>query len=75
MNSTNLNKVAKYRAEKGWTMDELEERSGVTKSTIHRIESGKVRPNLATLGKLAKALGVNIELLAEDRTSGPTHHR
>ena len=49
------------RAEAGLTGTALAARSGVTREQISRIEHGHYEPNAATLGKLAKALGVTVE--------------
>ena len=39
---------------------ELAERLGTTQSTIARLEAGNVTPSLATLDKIAAALGVEL---------------
>lgn len=45
------------RGNKGWTMDELAERSGVSKATISRIEAGDVpNPSNDTVRHLEAAL-------------------
>lgn len=44
----------------GMTVDKLSAKSGVTASTIERVESGDHLPRLTTLCRLADALGVNL---------------
>jgi transcriptional regulator with XRE-family HTH domain len=45
--------------ENGWDIRELAQRAGVSRTTLHHILSGATRrPHLATLGRLAAALGV-----------------
>jgi len=45
------------RDKRGWTMDELAERSGVSKATISRIEAGDVaNPSNDTVARLETAL-------------------
>jgi predicted transcriptional regulator len=39
-----------------WTQEDLAGRSGVSKVTIARMESGMMSPRLTTVGKLKKAL-------------------
>jgi transcriptional regulator with XRE-family HTH domain len=39
------------------SQSELERRSGIPKTTLSRYENGHVEPSLATLARLAKALG------------------
>ena len=46
-------------------MRELEELSGVSKTTINNIENGKANPTMDTLLLLAKALGVELSDLFE----------
>ena len=51
---------------KGLSIRGLEAKAAMGFSTVYRIETGKVTPNLVTLEKLAKALGVPItELLGK----------
>jgi transcriptional regulator with XRE-family HTH domain len=51
------------RAELGWSIDELAERSLINASTISRIETGKRRPGLHHLVPLADALGLSLDEL------------
>lgn len=44
------------REQKGYSIRELSKRSGISKSTINRIENGKVSPSVDTLEILANAL-------------------
>jgi transcriptional regulator with XRE-family HTH domain len=51
--------IAKYRNAKGWTQEQLAERSGVHRVTIAKIESGQsANVGLDVIEKLADALGV-----------------
>jgi transcriptional regulator with XRE-family HTH domain len=61
-----VRKLRRIRAEKGLTMDALEERAGVSKRTISEIERGKRAPQTITLAKLAHALGVELDDLLEE---------
>jgi transcriptional regulator with XRE-family HTH domain len=59
-------RVRTGRAERHWTLDELAARSGVSRRLIVQIEQADANPSLATLLKLAAALGVPLtELLVE----------
>lgn len=53
------------RTRKKITLSKLAEKSGVSKSTIQRIESGETSPTITTLEKLAIALNVRISDLYE----------
>jgi len=58
--------LRRIRAERQITLRDLEEMSGVSKETISGIERGSRSPQPLTLGKLARALGVDIDdLLSE----------
>ncbi len=61
-----MKKLRRIRAEKGLTMDALEERTGVSKRTISEIERGMRTPQTLTLAKLANALGVELDDLLEE---------
>lgn len=53
------------RAKLGLTLNVLAEQSGVSKAMLSQIESDKVNPTVATVWKIARGLGVDInELLA-----------
>lgn len=58
-------KVWQLRTAKGYSLRELEEISGVSKTTINNIENGKANPTIETLLLLAKALDVEISALFE----------
>lgn len=42
-------------------MEDLAKDSGIAKSTISKIESGKITPSIRVLCKLCNALGVDID--------------
>jgi transcriptional regulator with XRE-family HTH domain len=44
------------RKQRGWTQEELSERSGVQAGEISRMEAGKRDPQVSTVEKLAVAL-------------------
>jgi transcriptional regulator with XRE-family HTH domain len=65
-------RVRAGRAQRGWTLDELAARSGVSRRLIVQIERADANPSLATLLKLAAALGVTLtELLATQSQDRP----
>lgn len=55
--------LRRIRTEKGITQGDIVRKLGVSRSFVSNIENGKTNPTLATIAKLAKALGVNIEEL------------
>jgi len=59
-----LKNLVKTREEKGWSREKLAVESGVSYNTIVKIEyGGIVNPKIATVIKLAKALGVSVDVL------------
>jgi transcriptional regulator with XRE-family HTH domain len=60
-------KVALTRAEAIMTVRALSKASNVAASTISKIEKGHTEPNLVTIGKLAKALGVSVSSLVKNK--------
>ena len=51
------------RQERGMTLRQLEERSGISRSTLQRLESGQQSPTLDQLDWIADALNVSISQL------------
>jgi transcriptional regulator with XRE-family HTH domain len=59
------------RTDLGLTLAELSERSGISASTISRLESGKRQPNLDLLIPLAASLDVTIDSLVSEVVPDP----
>lgn len=55
----------KARTERKITLKKLAESSGISKSTLQRIESKAVSPTMDTMEKLAKAMNMRITDLFE----------
>jgi transcriptional regulator with XRE-family HTH domain len=53
-------RIRAERAQRRWTLDELAARSGVSRRLIVQIEQADANPSLATLLKLAAALGLTL---------------
>ncbi|MDT0342622.1 helix-turn-helix domain-containing protein [Streptomyces litchfieldiae] len=45
-------RLAELRGERGWSLEELADRSGVSRSTLSRVERAEISPTAAMLGKL-----------------------
>jgi transcriptional regulator with XRE-family HTH domain len=57
--------VRELRTARGWSLDELAGRSGVSKGMVVQVEGARTNPSIGTLCRLADAFGVTIaELLA-----------
>jgi putative transcriptional regulator len=55
------NKLEEFRAQKGWTQQELSERVGVTRQTIISLERGRYNPSIQLAFRLAREFEVKIE--------------
>lgn len=69
--------IRKLRAEKGWSLDDLAEKSGVNRMSISQIERGTVDPRVSTIERIATALGFqNVEQLHAEvrRGTDPSSH-
>lgn len=63
--------VRALRTARGWSLDELAGRSGVSKGMLVQIEAARTNPSVGTLVRIADAFGVTIARLlepAEERT-------
>lgn len=53
------------RQSRGWSLDELAGRSGVSKGMVVQIEGVRTNPSIGTLARLAEAFGVSVAQLFE----------
>jgi transcriptional regulator with XRE-family HTH domain len=58
-------RVRRHRGDRGWTLDELAERSGVSRRMLISIEHGEGNPSIATLLRIGDALGVGLPVLVD----------
>jgi len=54
-----------WRARRGWSQAELAARAGLSKGMLVQVEQAQTNPSIATLCKLANALGVALPRLVE----------
>ncbi|MDN6883352.1 helix-turn-helix transcriptional regulator [Variovorax sp. CAN2819] len=52
--------IRQLREDKGWSQEELAERSDLNRSYVGEIERGRVIPSIVTAQKLATALGISM---------------
>lgn len=64
------NHLRVLRAEREWTQQDLAERVGVTRQTIHAIEAGKYDPSLPLAFALARLFTRPIESIFEPDSPG-----
>lgn len=68
-------KVANARAERGWSLQQLADRSGLSPAAIHKIEKSGMTPTITSLMKLAAALGKSVShFIDESEPLRPVTH-
>ena len=65
------NRLRVLRAERDWTQADLAERLGVSRQTIHAIESEKYHPSLPLAFKMSQLFGRPIEAIVAPEENGP----
>jgi transcriptional regulator with XRE-family HTH domain len=55
----------RLRTNRGWSLDQLASRSGVSKGMLVHLEQGRTNPSLGTLCKLAETFGLTLASLVE----------
>ncbi|WP_409047671.1 helix-turn-helix domain-containing protein [Microbacterium sp. HA-8] len=63
------------RKARGWTLDDLAERAGMSASTLSRLESGKRQAGLELLLPLTRQLGIRIDDLLPEHERDPRVRR
>lgn len=56
-------RIRTLRTREGWTLQELADRSSVSRATLSRIENAEVSPNTQVLAKLCSAFGLTLTRL------------
>ena len=64
-------KLAAARAERGWSLAELARRAGVSTASVHKIEKSGMTPTIATLMKVAAALGTSVSSFIDEDVAAP----
>jgi transcriptional regulator with XRE-family HTH domain len=62
-------KVAAERAERGWSLAQLAQRAGLSTAAVHKIEKSGMTPTIASLMKIAAALGRSVSFFVEESAS------
>lgn len=63
------------RTSRGWTLETLARRSGMSTSTLSRLESGKRQASLELLVPLTRQLGIRVDDLLQPDTPDPRVRR
>jgi transcriptional regulator with XRE-family HTH domain len=62
-------KVARARAERGWSLAQLAQRAGLSAAAVHKIEKSGMTPTIASLMKIAAALGRSVAFFVDEPAS------
>ena len=63
-------RIRTLRTREGWTLQELADRSSVSRATLSRIENAEVSPNTQVLAKLCSAFGLTLTRLLHEAMVG-----
>ncbi|QQK80112.1 helix-turn-helix transcriptional regulator [Salicibibacter cibi] len=55
--------MQRIRKRKGWTFDQMAERTGVSKGMLYRIEKGETHPTITTVWRIATGLNMSFSSL------------
>ena len=58
-------RVRQHRTARGWTLEELADRSGVSRRMLITVEHGEGNPSIATLLRISDALGIGLPVLVD----------
>jgi transcriptional regulator with XRE-family HTH domain len=64
-------RIAELRTGRGWSLDDLAGHTGVSRSTLSRLERAEISPTAALLGKLCAAYGWTMSRLLADVETEP----
>ncbi|MFE0251300.1 helix-turn-helix domain-containing protein [Streptomyces sp. NPDC059010] len=64
-------RLAELRAERGWSLGELADRSGVSRSTLSRAERAEISPTASLLNRLCHVYGRTMSQLLSEVESEP----
>ena len=56
-------RLASLRTERGWSLDDLAQSTGISRATLSRLERGETSPTASLLGKLCSTYGLTMSRL------------
>lgn len=65
--------LRRLRTSRGWSLDELATRSGISRAMIVQVEGAKTNASLGSMCQLADALGIPVQLLIEHSDESRVH--
>ena len=64
-------RLARLRAQRGWSLDALAVRTGISRASLSRLERGELSPTASMLGALCTQYGWTLSRLMAEAESGP----
>lgn len=64
-------RLGRLRAERGWSLDALADRTGISRATLSRLERAELSPTAAMLGTLCTVYGWTLSRLMADAETRP----
>jgi transcriptional regulator with XRE-family HTH domain len=64
-------RLARLRADRGWSLDALADRTGISRPTLSRLERAELSPTAAMLGRLCTVFGWTLSRLMADAETRP----
>lgn len=64
-------RLSALRVERGWSLDQLSARSGISRATLSRLEHGETSPTASLLGRLCTAYGRTMSRLIAEVEAEP----
>jgi len=66
-------RLARLRAEHGWSLEVLSERTGISRASLSRLERSELSPTAAMLGKLCTVYGWTLSRLMAEAETKPAN--
>jgi len=64
-------RLARLRADRGWSLDVVADRTGISRATLSRLERAELSPTAAMLGRLCTVYGWTLSRLMADAETRP----
>lgn len=66
-------RLTQMRNERGWSLEALSQRSGISRATLSRLERSELSPTAAMLGRLCTVFGWTLSRLMAEAESAPVN--
>src|SRR5579864_4908016 len=66
-------RLGRLRTDRGWSLEELSERTGISRASLSRLERSELSPTAAMLGKLCAVYGWTLSRLMAEAETKPVN--